>query len=439
VTEEKEEKVLLRSSGESLLYSGGKDSPQLTPLPDPRSASAALANETTNGIPFSSILLLNLVAILWGTQHAVIKSVLTGWDGGSGFAAGSSIAGPHVDPAVFTFARFTVAAAAATLGNIFASSRSAPSAGSTVTTAQKAGSEGNRGGRGENKDGVKPASLASALRWGAEMGSWMFLGFAFQAVGLQYTTASKSGFLLYLNVKLVPLLAFVFLGRPLTVTTAASALTAFAGTFLLATSGCAAVAGDGSDVGGWNVGDAWSVAAALASAMFILRLERASAEVPNASSLNACCLWTVALFSGLWTAVPSMIAIQSIQDPGGTTGCLAPILPLLHDAANLIESRGWEIAYLSVVTTALANWIQAKGQRDVPAERASVLYAMDPVYGAIFAHLWLGENLEGPSAWVGAALITVAAVTSALLDVPPEKCRPREEPSPSSSSRRREL
>jgi drug/metabolite transporter (DMT)-like permease len=244
------------------------------------------------------------------------------------------------------------------------------------------------------------------------MGFWMFLGFAFQAVGLQYTTASKSGFLLYLNVKLVPLLAWLLLGRPLSASAAASAVAAFAGTALLASSNGVGVGGRWP-AAGWNAGDAWSVAAALASAMFILRLERASLRVPSAASLNAWCLWVVAGLSAVWAGAP--LFLQWLRDPVAAAEA-GPALA--RDISSLVESRGAEIAYLSLVTTALANWIQAVGQRDVPAERASVLYAMDPVYGAVFAHLLLGEDLDGPAAWAGAALITAAAATNALLDLP---------------------
>jgi hypothetical protein len=41
----------------------------------------------------------------------------------------------------------------------------------------------------------------STLIAGCELGLWTFLGFGLQAVGLETTTASRSGFLLYLNVK----------------------------------------------------------------------------------------------------------------------------------------------------------------------------------------------------------------------------------------------
>jgi drug/metabolite transporter (DMT)-like permease len=40
---------------------------------------------------------------------------------------------------------------------------------------------------------------------------------------------------------------------------------------------------------------------------------------------------------------------------------------------------------------------------------------MDPVYGAVFANLLLGEQL-GAIGWVGSGLIVAAAVTNAVWD-----------------------
>ena len=50
------------------------------------------------------------------------------------------------------------------------------------------------------------------------------------------------------------------------------------------------------------------------------------------------------------------------------------------------------------------------------AERASIIYSMDPVYGAIFAYLLLGETL-GMYGIYGASIIGVAAATNAFLDL----------------------
>lgn len=76
-----------------------------------------------------------------------------------------------------------------------------------------------------------------------------------------------------------------------------------------------------------------------------------------------------------------------------------------------VRAQAGLISYLAVVTTALTNWMQAVGQQSVPAERAAVIYAMDPVYAAGFAYLLLGETL-GPVGLVGAGIITGAALWS---------------------------
>lgn len=69
------------------------------------------------------------------------------------------------------------------------------------------------------------------------------------------------------------------------------------------------------------------------------------------------------------------------------------------------------------MATALANYIQSKGQRGISAERASAIYAMDPVYGSLFAYFLLGETLNGVYGYTGAALISVAAVTNVVFNV----------------------
>jgi drug/metabolite transporter (DMT)-like permease len=200
------------------------------------------------------------------------------------------------------------------------------------------------------------------------------------------------------------------LGREISGATWISALTAFTGTALLAYG-----SGSGGNGGAYsfdlNSGDLWSIAAAAASAMFILRLERASSEVSNAAQLNAACLWVVTLLAAIWT-----VGAGQVQAVGGEGGSGAEF-HLWADISGIIYQHPLEMIYLSGVTTALANWIQAKAQRDISAERASVIYAMDPVYGAAFSYLLLGETLGGVPGWIGAGLITVAAATNAFMDL----------------------
>ena len=150
--------------------------------------SALSSADTAAPSVATALLILNGVTVLWGSQHAVIKSVVD--------ATGS--------PEALNAVRFGIAALVAL-----------PFAPELVG--------------GDDSDDTWSA--------GAELGCWMFAGFALQAVGLQLTSASRSAFLLYLNVKLVPVLAFLLYGRQIAARTWASAAVAVAGTTLLSFDG----------------------------------------------------------------------------------------------------------------------------------------------------------------------------------------------------------
>jgi drug/metabolite transporter (DMT)-like permease len=206
--------------------------------------------------------------------------------------------------------------------------------------------------------------------------------------------------LLYLNVKFVPFFARILLGRQISIPTWVTAFVAVVGTALLAYDPSHA----SLDL---NVGDAWSIAAAATSAMFILRLEAATKAVSNSAALNASCLWVVTGSSLLWTLGRGMLTTSSIVDT---------IPHVWENILYTMRSHPIELVYLSAVTTALANYIQTRAQRNVSAERASVIYAMDPVYGAFFS-FWLLEERLTSTGVMGAGLITLAAATSAFLDL----------------------
>lgn len=301
--------------------------------------SADDSNSGSSGL-LPAVLSLNAATLIWGSQHAVIKGLIE----------------TDVTPVELNAVRFGLAAAVALplVPSIF----------------------GGRRDGGEER----PPALQTWLA-GAELSLYQSAGFGLQAIGLTLTSASRSAFLLYLNVKLVPILAALLYGRSIPLRTWLAAGTALVGTALLANDGAPP-----------NAGDAWSAAAALASAMFILRLESASARAGcDAAELNAATLTcTATLFAG-WLAFETAGSGTSPQLAAEQLGALA-------------QANAAPLLYLSIVTTAVAQWLQARGQARVSAQDAAIIYALDPVYAAAFSWLLLGEEL-GTRGYAGALLV----------------------------------
>mmetsp|Transcript_37166 Transcript_37166/g.104869 ORF Transcript_37166/g.104869 Transcript_37166/m.104869 type:complete len:374 (-) Transcript_37166:196-1317(-) len=287
--------------------------------------------------PATGVLLLGAVTVLWGAQHSTIRLTL--------------LDGDALDAAVLNLVRFGLAAVC------FSPWLPAPrSAGAAVL----------------------------AWRGGAELGFWLFLGFCLQSVGLLYTTAQRSGLLLYLNVKLVPFLAYCVFKREVALSAWVSAIIAFFGTFL--------VAGDGAGGHPPNIGDALSLTAACASALFIIRLET-FAPVTNAKQLNAVSTAFVAALCLPWAFAEA--ALQAPPDMQGGITKLAEFAccQVAKRTQAMVQNHFLAMISLGVVTTAFTNYLQTVGQRSVSATVASVIYALDPLWGCLFAYLWLGELL----------------------------------------------
>ena len=300
-----------------------------------------------------SVLLLNFVAVIWGSQHAVIKDSVASFG----------------HPSLLIFWRFLLGCglflpALAALASDLSASSDEPS---------------------------KKDANEELLRAGAELGLYTFLGFSFQAVGLETTTASRSAFLLYLNVKFVPVLAVLFLGRRFAGNVWLSAALALAGTFLLSTDSGPAVAGD-----------VWCILAALASGAFILRLEAFSARF-DAPRLNAVTFLTVLALAAVWVAA----------DFAGSGMDLLNADVAYRELWQPLEARLPQVLYLGVVSTALCNYLQTLGQKHVPATKASIIYSLDPLYGAGFSYLLLGEQM-GLQGFLGGLFILAGVGVSSM-------------------------
>jgi drug/metabolite transporter (DMT)-like permease len=217
---------------------------------------------------------------------------------------------------------------------------------------------------------------------GAVLGALALVSYVSQAYGMQYISSNRSAFLTSLAVLMVPLLG-LFWGSKLTATTLGAALLACIGIGFMSWEG-----------GAHWIGDSATVLCALAYALYVIVLsQRSSAHDPR--KLTATQIAFMAVFSAVWIG-------------GAGVG---------NDALSTLPARlaphGMILLYLGVVATAGMLWLQAIAQRQVPADKASVIYAMEPVFAALFAWLWLHEVLSGRAA-LGGALVVLAVLISEI-------------------------
>ncbi|MCX8520648.1 MAG: DMT family transporter [Rhodoferax sp.] len=214
---------------------------------------------------------------------------------------------------------------------------------------------------------------------GVVLGGLLLISYVAQAYGLQFISSNRSAFLTSLNVLMVPFLNLAF-GNPLSWRVVAAAMLACVGIGLMSWDG-----------GAHGVADVSTILSAAAYALYVILLS-ARAGRHDARSLAATQIVCMAVLGWLW-----MLGAAQGSDRMAT-------LHLRLNAETL-----WGLAYLGLIATAGMLFLQAKAQRYVSADKAALIYAMEPVFAALFAWVWLHEGL-GLRAAVGAVLVVFAVV-----------------------------
>ena len=218
-----------------------------------------------------------------------------------------------------------------------------------------------------------------AWKDGGVLGVIVLVSYVAQAYGLEHISSNRSAFLTSLNVLMVPLLGFALGARPRWLVWGAAVL-ACTGIGLMSWEG-------GAHLGA----DAATILGALAYALDVIILSRWAGR-HDAKHLAATQIFWMAGLGGVWMLLASL----------GTDS-----LATLPDRVNWSVFAG--LAYLGVIATAGMLFLQAIAQRHVSADKAALVYAMEPVFAAVFAWLWLNEVLTARAS-VGAVLVVLAVV-----------------------------
>lgn len=223
------------------------------------------------------------------------------------------------------------------------------------------------------------------LRAGGFLGLFLFLGYAFQTMGLLYTTSSKAGFITGLSVMIVPILTVWILKEQPRFIVFFGALIGTAGLYFLTV----------GDMNSMNIGDFLVLICAVGFALHIVFTGKFTNDY-DALPLTIIQLLTVSILS----------FISSFMFERGTFR----INSLYH------QDVIFALTITAVFATAIAFLIQTKFQQFTTAARVALIFAMEPVFAALTAFIILNERLAG-HAIIGCTFIFIAMVVAELPDL----------------------
>lgn len=238
-----------------------------------------------------------------------------------------------------------------------------------------------------------------AVRAGAILGALMGTGFALQAMGQVYTTASKSAFITGLTTPLVPFVAYALLrARPGVENLIGVVLATIGGLLILAPRGGGAV----------NFGDLLTLASTAAFAFHITLLSVYARRFDAVQITSLQIISTAALVFAAWLALRAcglMVSRDALPQ-----FVLRESAPLVWDARIV-----WQLAYLSTVATVAVFFLWTWGQARTSATHAAVIFSLEPVFATIFAVAVRGsQEWLGARGFTGAGLVLTGIVVSEL-------------------------
>ncbi|MBM4166407.1 MAG: DMT family transporter [Ignavibacteria bacterium] len=210
----------------------------------------------------------------------------------------------------------------------------------------------------------------TVIRKGLILGGFLLVGFITQVIGLNITTASKSGFFTGMLVVFTPLLQIIIERKFPKIGNIVGVVFVALGLFFLTSP-------EGSE---FNVGDFLTIVCAVVYAFYIIYLDVYSDEdVFQLTFMQFAVVGFGALF---YSFLFEEISFQF----------------------NSITITS--LAYTSLLATLLSTYTQTKYQKDTTPTRAAVIFSIEPVLSAILAFFILNEYIGIIGAFGGALIVT---------------------------------
>jgi drug/metabolite transporter (DMT)-like permease len=216
----------------------------------------------------------------------------------------------------------------------------------------------------------------STIIKGAVLGIFLYLAFALQTVGLQYTTPSKNAFLTAVNVVIVPFIGFFMYKRKMDMFELIGAVIAMIGVGVLSLK-------LSSDI---NIGDLLSLCCAVAFAFHIFYTAK---YVKDEDAV-------------LLTVIQMMAA--------AVIGFI--VVFLKGETSISFEGEGMiSLLYLGVFSTTIAYLLQTTAQKLITETKAAIILSTESFWGMVFSVIILDEVMTIKMI-IGAILILSAILIS---------------------------
>ncbi len=234
--------------------------------------------------------------------------------------------------------------------------------------------------------GYRLKKASKSVIWkGILLGTILYIAFALQTVGLQYTTPSKNAFLTAVNVIVVPLIAYAVYKRRIDGYEIIGSMIALVGIGFLSLQGSLTM----------NVGDALSLACAVAFAFDIF-------------------------CTNLFVQKEDAITLTIIQF---ITASVLGILVVVSqgDIPTTLEKEAiYSIVYLAIFSTTLAYLFQNVANQYTSATKAAIILSTESFFGMVLSVIFLHEVLTSRMV-IGAVLILLAIFIAEIKPAHPKK------------------
>ena len=251
------------------------------------------------------------------------------------------------------------------------------------------------------------AELRSLQKVSIEVGAANALGYVSQSVGLQDVDASLSAFVCSLAVVVVPVLDAVVDRKATAARTWQAAALAAAGVALLSVNSMGhSVDGPHGAVHGLL----FTLVQPLAFGYGFYRTEKALAAVPGDLDLTKASLACGAM---QLLTVKAVADVWLLSDQWGAAADAFPdALALLAEPPAVFGAVVWT----GLVTTFGTVLVETLALSEISAQESTVLFSTEPLWGAGFASLALGERLDEYSAAGGVMIVVACLLASGGFD-----------------------